>query len=769
MKFFLFMAALFLITSYSTAQNNSRIFGKVTDEKNHLPLLGVNILLYTDSLKTEAPVKGTASDKDGNYSLINLTKGVYWLFASSIGYEKISKKIILSGNSVSVEFDFKMNPKELQLDQILIEAKRDTFKNISVIDISPEFIKQLPSLSGEADVFKALTLLPGVTTSSEISSGLYIRGGSPDQTLTLVDGVVIYNPFHLGGFASTFNSDAINDLRLIKGAFPAEYGGRLGSVLDITLKNGSKENFKGKLGLGTISSHATVEGPISDKASYLISGRKMYFDILQKQFVKSKIIPLYNFFDVNGKFDYNFSEHDKISISGYTGDDNLYNSKDNKDAAYNIGWSNTIANLNWIHLTEEKKFTKAALNFTRYNFTTLITDKNPTAFKNDFYSSSTIQDFSLKIDGQYFGNNLHTVKNGIEVTLHNFDVVNNNFYTQALETDERVGAKFVSVETALYLQDQWQITPLLSSNLGLRFYYFPDARYFDIEPRASLTYAITSKIFLKGAFTISNQFLHLIVRNDVALPTDIWFPSTTLIKPSRGLQGVLGLEVELGDKDYVFSAEGYFKEMKNLYEYGDTATFTIESPIEKQLTNGRGDAYGFELFFNKQKGKFNGWIGYTLSWTRRYFDGINNGNSFYPRYDKRHDISIALTYKLNENWEFGAAWNYGTGQAYTMPTGQYYFPGVFSANNGPQIFLDYKGINEYRLPAYHKLDVSASYKMHWINFPIQITLSVYNLYNHQNPFARYVNFYNDGSNFIPQLKQFTLFPVFPALSLTMEI
>jgi hypothetical protein len=750
-------------------QSSSRILGTITSSESGEFLIGVNVLLYADSLKTAAPVKGTASSNKGYYELTGLAAGEYWLFASSLGYETLTEKIIIPGDNITVEFSFSLKATELELDQVLIEARRDTFKTISTIQISPEFLKQLPSMSGEIDVFKALTLLPGVTTASELSSGLYIRGGSPDQTLTLIDGVPVYNPFHLGGLASTFNSDAINDIRLIKGAYPAQYGGRLSSVLDIALKEGSKERFYGTAGIGTLSSRLTLEGPISDNASYFISGRKLYMDLLVKEIVPDKNFPLYNFYDINGKFDYKITAKDKIILSGYTGEDNLYSPEKSEDAGYDINWGNTTLNFSWLHLFEEQKFTNVSLMFTGFNFNTLIIDKNADAFRNDFYSESRIDDYGLKIDGQYFSTEKHTVKNGIEVTLHNFFLVNNNFFSSAVQADERIGSRFNQTEIAAYVQDQWQITPVLSANIGLRGYYLPESRYISPEPRISTVYALTHWFFVKGAFSVTNQFLHLITRNDVVLPTDIWFPSTTKIKPSRSTQGVLGFEAEFNDREYFITAEGYYRDMENLYEYSDNAVFTIEAPTEDQLTQGRGEAYGLELFFNKRKGNFTGWVGYTLSWTRRFFDSINRGKPFYPRYDKRHDVSAVLTYRLSDTWEFGATWSYGTGQAYTMPIGQYYFPGVYSSNQGsPQVFLDYTHINEYRLPPFHKLDISATYKFILSGLKAQLNTSIYNVYNRQNPFARYVNFEADGNVFAnPLLKQFTLFPFFPSVSLTL--
>ncbi len=763
-----YILILFVLgVSFCFAQTGGRVEGKVTDIETGEAIGTVAVSVYRDSTRKHL-VSGMSVDLKGTF-FFNLAAGNYWLITSSIGYQPSSVKFNIEP-AKTLELNVRIKKKLIQLQQIVIEAKRDTFKNTSTIDLDPDFLKTIPTISGEVDVFRALTLLPGVTTSSEISGGLYVRGGSPDQNLTLVDGVAVYNPFHLGGFATTLNTDAISNIRLVKGAYPAEYGGRLSSILDITLRDGSKENFKGAIGLGTISSRFSLEGPISPVSSFMISGRKLYLDILEKQFLKSPIIPLYGFYDLNGKVDYNVSNLDKITLSGYYSNDHLYNSAEDVDAAFDINWQNSALSLGWVHLSGENKFTKLSLNYTGYSFSTLLQDKHPDAFKNDFFAYSAIDDFGLKIDGQYISSGSHTVKNGIELTLHKLNLLNNNYFSQTLTNDERIQNKYIAVETAAYIQDHWQVTPLLYFNLGTRFYYFPVGRYFNFEPRVSGSYNLTEDIFIKGAFAISNQYLHLLVRNDVVLPTDIWFPSTSKISPSKALQGVFGFEADLDDRTYVLSTEGYYRRMNNLYDYSDKSVFSTEVPMEDQLTKGYGDAYGVEIFFNKKKGDLSGWLGYTLSWTRRYFTEINNGEPFYPRYDKRHEISLVLSYKISENWTTGATWNYSTGQAYTMPIGQYYFPGVYSVNPGNHIFLNYQNVNNYRLPSYHKLDVSTTYKFLWETYSLELTLSIYNVYNRQNPFARYVTFSDAGNGSIkPQLNQFTLFPFFPTISVLVNL
>ena len=772
MKLISFILILLLVLADFQAQERiGKVSGKIVDKQTAEPLPNANILLYSDEQRTNQ-VSGAASKLDGTYEIDKLQPGPYWLYIQVLGYQPQTEQFTITQNFRSIEVNVEMVRTNLKLDEVLVEAKQDSNYDISTIKIDPTFVEQLPSISGEVDVYRALTMLPGVTSSSELSNGLYVRGGSPDQTLTLVDGVTVYNPFHLGGFASTFNSDAIEDIKLIKGGFGAEYGGRISSVLDIKLRNGDPFQTKANAGLGLISSRLSVEGPINKDITYFISGRRMYLKTLQDAFLEGDSYPLYEFYDLNGKFSANITDEDQISISAYTGNDNLTAPPKNQDADYDIGWSNTFVNLNWLNVPEEDKYTLFSFNYTSYEFNTLILDKTPNAFKQDFFSTSKIEDYVLKGEGQYLSTDKHSVKIGAEIIVHRFNLLNNNFYTSEIESDERIENSIVGLEGSVFVQDEWKITPLLTANLGLRLYGFPKARYFSPEPRVALKYAVSDKFFIKTAYGVGNQFLHLIVRNDVVLPTDMWFPSTPDIKPTYAQQGIFGVEWVSNDKAYLFSAEGYYKDMQHLYEYSDTSTFTFEQDIENQLTEGSGTAYGVEFFLNKRDGNFTGWIGYTLSWTERNFEGLNRGITFHPRYDRRHDISIVLTYRTDENWEFGATWNYASGQAYTMPTGQYYFPSIYSNNEGGRdVYLDYTNINEYRLPDYHKLDISATYKFKWYELPCQLTLSVYNVYNKQNAFARYIDYeFNEAANTAkPLLKQFTLFPILPTISFSVKI
>jgi len=767
-KTFTYLFIFTFIISSPLLKSQSRISGKVADSESGEVLISATVQLFNPNQKTSYPIRGTSTNIYGLFSLPGINRGDYLLTVQNIGYKTKNINIVITDSIKNLYYDVRLVMSSLELNEVIVKSKRDSNFSISSVEISPAFLERLPSKGGEIDLFGALQHIPGVTTSTEMSNGLYVRGGSPDQTLTMIDGVVIYNPFHLGGFATTFNTDAIKNIKLNKGGFPAEYGGRLSSILDITLKEGSRSKFSGSGALGLIGSRVNVEGPLSDNASFIIAGRINYLNNVQPLISNSEVIPLYNFYDLNAKFNYYVSDFDKISISGFISNDNLGQSKESKDADYNINWSNATLSLNWLNITSDSKFTKLSLNYTKYNFNTLIQDIVPNSFRQDFYSNSAIQDFTIKGDGSYISTETHTLKTGIEFTFHNFNLINNDYYITALLSDQRYITNLNSFESSAYVQDEWKILPLLNANIGIRIYAFPEARFFKPEPRIALSYALSDKTFIKAAFATGSQFLHLITRNDVLLPTDIWFPSTSVIKPSNARQYIAGIETQFAEGEYLLTIEGYYKEMFNLYEYSDTATFTIEAPIEQQLTRGRGNASGLEIFFNKRTGSLTGWIGYTLAWTRRFFDEINNGQPFYPRYDRRHDISIALVYDLFENVDMGATWTYGTGQAFTMPTGEYFYTGVFSnSQNQNNLFLDYTGRNEYRLPAYHKLDLNITYKFQWSGLPFDLALNIYNVYNHSNPLGRYLSFQNNPSTNKPEpvLKQFTLFPMLPSLSL----
>lgn len=770
MKKHLTICCIFIFLMYNafSQSNLGTIYGIVSEQKSGENVLSISVILYQDeNIATSKPFRGAITNKFGAYTIPNVPPGEYFLVTRGVGYKTYIKKVQVKENE-KLKIDIQLQIQDVKGQEIVVEAERleDANSRLSTISVSPAIVSKMPSLGGEVDVFRTLQLLPGVKQANELSSGLYVRGGSPDQNLNLLDGVIVYNPSHLGGFLSVFNNDALRDIKLIKGAFPAEYGGRLSSVLDMTMKEGTKEKFSGSGGVSLISSRLTLEGPINENSTFMISGRRMYLDLIMLASVENKDeIATYYFYDLNAKINYKISENNRIYLSAFLGNDVL-DEPAKSDYNFDIYWGNKTANLRWMHIVSPELFTNSSLIYTDYSFNTDIFDKENKS--NNLQTKSQIRDIMFRTEAQYFPHQDHRIKSGAEIIWHNFQ---SKFTTDFIPTEmENPFNKkdLNSLEAAFFVQDEWKIDELVNSNLGGRFYYFQEANYFAFEPRLSLSYALTDRTSISLSGALAHQFLHLIVRNDITLPTDLWFPSTSKIKPSKSWQFVFGAEHLINNGEYLISGELYFKDMQNLYEYKDSSTFAFGIPLEDQFTKGRGIAYGLELFVNKRMGSLTGWIGYTLAWTKRQFDELNNGKWFYPRYDRRHDVSIVLTYELGEHWELGASWVYGTGQAYTMPTGIYSF--------GPPTDVGYRDIryqyterNGYRLPAFHKLDLNFMYKFSWFGIPWQLSMNIYNAYNRKNPFAWYIdtNYNNKGEEY-REVKQLTIFPIIPTFGISFK-
>ena len=740
------------------------ISGFVSDATTGEVLLGANILLYKDTLNLKEPsLRGTSTNSYGFYAIPKLSAGKYFFVVRYLGYKPLIREVNFDSSAGSLQNNFQMLTENINLGEVLVTGEKKEAK-ISTIDIPADLLTKLPSLSGEAALFKTLQLLPGVQTANELSSGLYVRGGSPDENLTLVDGMILYNPAHLGNFSSTFNSNAVQSIKLIKGAFPAEYGGRLSSVLDIRLRSGTKEKNKGTLGLGTLSSHFLLEGPLGEKATYLVSGRKMYYDAIQKEFFKNSIIPRYNFYDLNAKINYNISDSNILWIEGMLNRDNIYNPPQSNDVDYNIDWENNAISLNWLKINSKSVFLNSSISYIDYRFRSILDDKTQNSATYSYFSSSILRDLFLKTSAESHLQYNQIIKVGAELAFHNYNLIYNDFYNEILEKDPNSQHEIIASETALYFEDNWQVFPELRTNLGARFYYFNSKKYFGFEPRLSTSYLFNDNFQLNAAFAIAHQFLHLIVRNDISLPTDLWYPSSKEINPERSEQYVLGIDSYFNNKEFKFSIEGYYKQMENLYEFKNGASFNPGESINDLLIVGDGEAYGIEFFFNKQIGSFLGWVGYTLSWTKRKFDELNLGKVFYPRYDRRHDISIVIAYNLTDNFIVGATWTYASGAGYTVPTGSYQFQNI-GINQSTLTQVDYTYRNAFHLRDYHKLDLNASYKFNWFDLPFEAYINIYNLYNRQNPFAFYIT--NNNSKDIV-LKQITLFPFIPTFGINVK-
>ena len=739
------------------------ISGFIYDALTGEALIGTNILVYKDTINFNVePVYGAAANNYGFYMLPKLNREKYFIIFRYIGYKAAIKEMDLTFLESNVNYNVKLNPENIKLDEIVIEGKKIDKNVLSTVDVSPELLTKLPSFTGEVDLFRSLQLVPGVNKSSELSNGLYVRGGTPDQTLTLVDGAILYNPSHIGNIASTFNSNAIRDIKLIKGAFPAEYGGRLSSVLDIKLRSGTKEKETGTIGLGTINSFFSFEGPLKESATYMIAGRWMYYDAWQRSFDKQSSVPRYNFYDINGKINYNVSDASAFSLSMMFSRDNMYNPPAD-DIIYDINWENLNVTLNWVQINSKSLFLNSSLSYVNYEFSTKIGVGNETTSSASYFSNPNLTDLILRQNAEVNWEMDQKIKTGFEISFHNYDLLYNEYYDLSYEQDPYAGDNINSIEAALFFQNESEFFNSLKTNIGGRLIYFNANGQLSFEPRISLSYLMFSDFYIKGAAAVANQYLHLITRNDIALPTDLWYPATANIEPSRSTQFVLGFDKYFDQDSYQTSVEGYYRNMKNLYEFKNSPEINpLNDSIEDQFVQGEGEAYGVEVFFQKRKGNLQGWIGYTLSWTKRKFDDLNLGKVFYPKYDRRHDISIVATYNLTDELTFGATFTYATGMRYTSPTGQFIFNPI-GISGSPQTLLDYPGLNVSQFPAYHKLDLSFNYKIKMTKVEINLFANLYNIYNRKNAYAQFIVFPSDtDGDQVPQLKRISLFPFIPA-------
>src|SRR5687767_12988729 len=547
------------------------------------------------------------------------------------------------------------------------------------IDMTVSRIKSVPVLLGEVDLLKTLQLLPGVRNAGEGNTGLYVRGGGPDQNLIMLDDAIVYNSGHLFGFFSIFNSDAIKNISLIKGSMPAQYGGRISSVLDVAMKEGNMKKFEAEGGIGLIASRLSVQGPIKkDKASFIVSARRTYIDVLMKPFIKKSSDYYgsgYYFYDLNMKVNYKFSERDRVYLSGYFGRD-IFSFK-NSARSFNadIPWGNSTATLRWNHVFNRKLFANTTLVYNDYNFAF-------GAEQDDFKIrlASGIQDRNAKIDIDYYPSPSHKMKFGGLYTYHTF--VPNILTGEQGETkfEPNNDSKKYALEMALYVQDEWEVTPRLNVGAGIRYSAFTQIGPYTVferdangnktdstfygrgraiktyggpEPRLTLRYGITDNMSFKAGIARNLQYIHLVSNAGSTLPTDLWVPSTYRVQPQISMQYSAGLFKNLMNNEYETSVEIYYKNMRNQIEYGEGYTPSLNDP-EDEFVFGKGWSYGAEFFVNKTRGNFSGWVGYTLSWTWRKFMDLNEGEKFPAKYDRRHDVSVVAMYEVSKKWKFSS-------------------------------------------------------------------------------------------------------------------
>ncbi|MCG9910969.1 MAG: TonB-dependent receptor [Flavobacteriales bacterium] len=764
-----------------SAQQKFTVSGYVKDAANGEGLPGANVFVKEN-------LTGVTTNTYGFYSL-TLPAGNYTLVSSFISFKSFSQSIELNKN---ITLNIELQKADQDIKEVIISDDKSREKiessQMSSITLTIEEIKKLPAFMGEVDILKTITLLPGVQSSGEGNTGFYVRGGGPDQNLILLDGAPVYNASHLFGFFSVFNGDAIKSVELIKGGMPAQYGGRLSSVLDISMKEGNNKKYEVDGGLGLIASRLTVQGPIvKNKVSFIVSGRRTYADLLVKPFTR-KGSPLrnsgYYFYDVNAKINWIVGPKDRIFLSGYFGRDKF--SFRNQEGSFNAGiaWGNATATLRWNHLFSSKLFSNVTLIFTDYNFGF---DGSQSEF--NFRLGTGVRDYGVKMDINYYPTPKHTVRIGAEYTNHRYTPSNITFAGSIGDILPPEPIRMHTNEAAIYIGDDWEINKIFRINAGVRASYFaftgPFTRYeknengqtvdttvynpwqkiadyFRAEPRFSFRAKAHENIAIKASYTQNYQYTQLVSRATVSLPLDVWLPSTDLTKPQFSQQVAVGYFHNFLNGMVEASVEGYYKDMRNLVEFADGSdpAQAINDNIDHTLVQGRGESYGMELFVKKAKGKWQGWVGYTLAWTNRIFPELNNGNIFPAKYDRRHDLSIVATYDLNYRWQFGGIFVYASGNTLTMPSQLYFYQN--------ELVTEFGDRNAYRFPAYHRLDLSVTYvtSKPEKKFKSSLTMSVYNVYSRQNPYFIYYD--REGNladgTFQLKAKQVSLFPVIPALT-----
>lgn len=782
------LIAIFFFSYHSNAQVDQKkqtskrhtINGFVRDVASGESLIGASI-----SIKGKS--KGITSNQFGFYS-ITVEEGSYDIISTFIGYKsQIISLEIISDTTINISL---ISGQNLSEEVIVTSKKREN--NIKTTQMSKnvlpiEQIKAVPAFLGEVDLLKVVQLLPGVKNGGEGSAGIYVRGGGADQNLIMLDDAVVYNTGHLFGFFSIFNSDAIKNVSLIKGGMPAQYGGRLSSVLDISMKDGNNKKFQLEGGIGLIASRLSIQGPIvKNKSSFIISARRTYIDALTKPFV-SKTSAFngsgYYFYDLNTKLNYEFNEKNKLYLSGYFGRDVFDFANSKQDLKINIPWGNATGTIRWNHVFNKKLFANTTGIFNDYRFTF-------NAMQNNFEIklSSGIQDLSIKQDFDFYPYAKHKIKFGGIYTYHKFFPSVISGKQDSVVFDPLNAQTKFAREGGIYFQDDWELNSKFQVNLGMRYSFFQqvgpnkiystDANgnrldslsykkgeqvkfYGGFEPRFSLRYSINDKTSIKTSVTRNLQYIHLVSNSGSTLPTDLWVPSTYKVKPQISWLYAAGLFRNFKNNTYETSFEVYYKQMENQIEYEDGYTPNTLEDTENSFVFGKGWSYGSELFINKIKGRLTGWIGYTLSWTWRKFPDLNNGKRYPAKYDRRNDLSIVALYELNKKWKISASFVYGTGNATSLPERFYLIQNVLTQ--------EYSNINQYRLPAYHRLDISAiltpkknanrKWKTEWV-------FSLYNAYSRKNPYFIYFDqtgSASEGSLKI-QAKQVSIFPIIPAVT-----
>ena len=769
---------LILVCSFAsyaiTPDGKYTISGKLKDQATGEDLIGATV--YVKELKA-----GTISNLYGYFTL-NLKPGTYNVIFSYIGYESIEKEINLNNDQT---FDIELPVSKQTLGEVQVNADKANYNisrnEMSAIKMQSKTIKQIPAFMGEVDIIKAIQLLPGVNSVSEGSSGFSVRGGSTDQNLILLDEATVYNASHLMGFFSVFNNDAIKDVKLYKGDIPARNGGRLSSVLDVRMKDGNQKKFSGSGGIGSISSRLTLEGPIvKDESSFVVSGRRTYADLFlplakNKDIRKNKLY----FYDLNGKVNHKINDNNRLYLSGYLGHDIF------KNEFFQMGFGNTTASIRWNYLFSKRLFSNFTLIYSDFDYSLGV----PEGTANSFEWTSHLKDQALRLDFGYYPNINHAIKFGASSTFHTFEPG----YAEGLG-DESLFSELelphsYALESGLYVSNDHKISTLLSFKYGLRLsvfqnfgkgvfysydqsdpvqYTIEDAQHYDkgelintymgFEPRFGMNWQLSEVSSVKASYSRTKQYVHLAQNSTAGTPLDVWFPSSPNVKPQSADQFALGYFRNFMNNQLEGSVEAYYKKMDDAIDFKDHASLLLNEHFERELRFGKATSYGAEFLLRYNLKKLSGWISYTYSHTERDIPDVNNGNRYVAPYDKPHDVAIVCTYRINDRLSSAANWVYSTGAPVTVPTGRFEYGGA--------VIPVYSDRNAYRMPDYHRLDLSLTYKgkekagKKWHG---EWNLSVYNAYARKNAWA--IQFRQDDQN--PDetyAEKVYLFSIIPAIT-----
>ena len=748
-KIIIFILLLLVI---KTNSQNITLSGYVRDSTNGESIVGASIYKQGTTI-------GTTSNVYGFYS-ISLPKGKNTIVFSYIGYQQITKELYLE-TSTNIDVELSEDPKTT-LNEVTIASEKENTNvksmDMSVAKLDIKQINKIPALLGEVDVVRSIQLLPGVTTVGEGATGFNVRGGNVDGNLILLDEAPVFNSSHLFGFFSVFNPDAVKDVKLYKGGIPAQYGGRISSLLDIRMKEGNNKKMELNGGIGSIFSRFSIEAPIKkDKASFIIAGRRSYIDVLAKPIIKQKLPDLkdakFYFYDLTGKINWRINKKNQVFLSGYLG-------RDVFGAGFRFDWGNSTATARWNHIFGEKLFFNSTIYYSNYNyFLGFKNDNDKTAFDWE----SHIINYSAKPEFTYYLNSKNTIHFGGQAIWYVFKP-GKIILTQASGNKTQVGlADKNGLESALYFDNEQKFNDRFSMQYGIRyslfnyiadtaFYYYDTTanirkrlkeekgftkgtsikQYGNFEPRLSMKYELTDASSIKASYNRMAQYLHLVSNTAAATPLDIWTPATNTILPQLADQVAIGYFRNFKDNMFETSAEIYYKVMKNQLDYIDNSNLLLNKYLEADLLQGKGRAYGLELFIKKNKGKLTGWISYTLSRTERKINGLSKNEWYFSRYDRPHNLTITATYELNKHWSFGSNFVLMSGTPATFPNVKYEMQGYTVTDNTTE------KRNSFRNTAYHRLDISATYtpkkndkrklKGNWV-------FSVYNVYNRKNAYT----------------------------------